>query len=100
MKKKLFYNLFLAALVSIVFFSFKEKNNTTYPLPTPTVFGNEFIIGIMENGGDGNYSHLEDLNLNLWHKYGGWKNSFVNWWVGDSLNADFNNYGSNIHSII
>lgn len=65
MKKKLFYYLFLSVLVSFVFFSFKEKNNPIYSSPPPPVFGNEFIIGITENGGDGNYSHLEDLNLNL-----------------------------------
>jgi hypothetical protein len=85
MKNKIFISVFLVSLC--IFYSFKDMTsfNESKQMAVPLSYQQDsFIIGVMHDSRDSNYSYLKDtLSLNIWHKYTappywGWPELFSN----------------------
>ncbi|MBP9095761.1 MAG: hypothetical protein KBG21_04075 [Ignavibacteria bacterium] len=81
---------------------------TGQDLPVPpkskSAAGDEFIIGALENGAEGNYAVLDSARFNLWHRYpsgdNGWITVNNGWKKFDYLEADYSSYGRGVKNIL
>lgn len=94
--KKTFLAVILAVFTATAFY-FPKTDNTSISTYPPAPVNSQFLIGAMSSGDDINYTNMNDLNLNLWHRY----TNLNQGWVGitnDLLYENPDNYAAAVKS--
>lgn len=84
-----------------------DQNMTVFFPPPEGNISNEYLIGAMDCGSDLTYSNINDLGLNVWHKYvyaGFLPNTQLQIWgwnyTTDLMDAHINTYRQDVRDII